>query len=275
MKAFKEILLYVYDVEDMHHMKPALEFTQASEGHILGMYAIEPVKSGFAISETRSALLETHWKEQKARASAAETQFGEMCQSCNGLQADWICLEGEPADLLMDQARYVDVLILRHGAADQAVTARMNFVEKAILAPGGPVILLPDNSTAKLTQGNKVVIAWDESREAARSVKDSMPLLATADSVDILTLYPPDEMDGQKGERLCQYLSKHGINAQAHILNGDSQKVGSILLDWVEQNNADLLIMGAYGHSRLREIVLGGSTNHILKNARVPVFMSH
>ena len=129
------------------------------------------------------------------------------------------------------------------------------------------------------TPGKRVLVAWDSSREAARAVNDSLPLLARADAVHVVSINPrghkPGELDRLPGADICLQLARHGVKAEAQHLVATDIEVGDLLLSRAADMGADLLVMGAYGHSRWREIVLGGATRQILGEMTVPVIMSH
>ena len=149
--------------------------------------------------------------------------------------------------------------------------------DEVVMAAGRPVLIVPYMGTHERT-GKRVVIAWNASREAARAVNDSLPLLETADEVHVLVL----DVDASNvenaplpGADICLHLARHGIDAQAHHVQATEIDVANLLLSQVADMDGDLLVMGGYGHSRLREIMLGGATRDVLAQMTVPVLMSH
>ncbi len=122
------------------------------------------------------------------------------------------------------------------------------------------------------------MVAWNASREAARAVRDAMPLLEQSQSVDLVT-FRPKSSQGAHGELpgadIALHLTRHGINVDVQQLGGTDIDVGNALLSHVADRGSDLLVMGGYGHSRLREFVLGGATRTILSSMTVPVLMAH
>ena len=129
--------------------------------------------------------------------------------------------------------------------------------------------------------GTRVMVAWDGGREAARAVGDALPLLARAESVAVLVINPSQDGHGeQPGADIALHLARHGITVEAqHLeaqhLEAQDLSVGDALLSRLADQDIDLLVMGAYGHSRLRELVLGGVTRKIFQQMTVPVLMSH
>ncbi|MBE9552893.1 MAG: universal stress protein, partial [Proteobacteria bacterium] len=122
--------------------------------------------------------------------------------------------------------------------------------------------------------GRNVLVAWNGSREAARAVSDAMPILEAADSIEVFAVEPRGIGD-IPGADIAQHLARHGLKTDAAKTAGLDIEVGDVLLNQVADGGADLIVMGAYGHSRMRELVLGGATRHILGHMTVPVLLSH
>jgi len=126
--------------------------------------------------------------------------------------------------------------------------------------------------------GKCVLVAWDASREAARAVADAMPLLAAADAVIVLAVDPQPGPDGHgeiPGADIALHLARHGVKAQIERTVSAGVPIGELLLSRAADLGADMLVMGAYGHSRVRELLLGGATRSILASMTIPVLMSH
>jgi nucleotide-binding universal stress UspA family protein len=122
------------------------------------------------------------------------------------------------------------------------------------------------------------VVAWDAGREAARAVNDALPILRRAKAVTVLSINPQPSYDGygeEPGADLAVHLARHGVKVEVQHSKGEEIGVGNAILSRLADHGADLLVMGAYGHSRLRELVLGGATRRILQSMTVPTFMSH
>jgi nucleotide-binding universal stress UspA family protein len=137
-----------------------------------------------------------------------------------------------------------------------------------LLLPG---TLLPE------TLGKRVVIAWNQGREAMAAVRRALPLLRKADLVNIVVVDPPayGPERSDPGGALCQMLVRHGVKAEVSVLARTMPRVSDVLVRHVRDQNADILVMGAYGHSRFREAILGGATRDMLELAQVPVFLAH
>lgn len=174
----------------------------------------------------------------------------------------------------------VDAVLQFGRLSDLTVVARPNVEEEgglttafdaALFDCGRPTLLVPTQPVADL--GTTVALAWDRSRESALAVGAALPLLSAADKVVILTAREPGS-DAEPSE-LAAYLALHGVEARTWAFTPGPGSLGEGLLDEAGKAGANLLVMGAYGHSRLREMVLGGVTRSILADADMPVFLMH
>ena len=144
-----------------------------------------------------------------------------------------------------------------------------------VLAAGRPALVIPYIGAGE-TLGERVLVAWDGGREAARAVNDALPLLERAASVGVLVINPSRGGHGeQPGADIALHLARHGISVDAEHLEARDISTGNALLSRLADQNIDVLVMGAYGHSRLREMVLGGVTRQVFQSMTVPVLMSH
>jgi nucleotide-binding universal stress UspA family protein len=149
-------------------------------------------------------------------------------------------------------------------------------LEAALFDGAAPVLLLPGTLLPE-TLGKRVVIAWNQGREAMAAVRRALPLLRKADLVNIVVVDPPayGPERSDPGGALCQMLVRHGVKAEVSVLARTMPRVSDVLVRHIRDQNADILVMGAYGHSRFREAILGGATRDMLELAQVPVFLAH
>ena len=151
--------------------------------------------------------------------------------------------------------------------------------EQVALSSGRPTLVVPYAGCFETT-GQRVIVAWDARREAARAISDALPLLQQADHVFAVSINPRvGEEEGEHGDLagadLALLLTRHGVSVQARPVINKAIGTADILLNQVADEAADLLVMGAYGHSRLRETILGGVTKYVLGHMTVPVLMAH
>jgi nucleotide-binding universal stress UspA family protein len=168
-------------------------------------------------------------------------------------------------------ARYFDATVLQQPGPKGADTS--DIIEAVLFGSGRPVFIVP--YIHEPPHLGTVLIAWDEGRPAARAVADALPLLTMADRVEIVTVGPSNGDQNSPSETMARHLARHGIEGQAVRLVGGAVGIANILLSHAADVDAGLIVMGGYGHSRLREIVLGGTTRTILQSMTVPVLMAH
>ncbi|MEZ5756087.1 MAG: universal stress protein, partial [Paracoccaceae bacterium] len=147
----------------------------------------------------------------------------------------------------------------------------------ALFEGQAPVLILPETGAGHAAAPRRIVIAWNQSAEAMVAVRKALPMLKQADMVNIAVIDPPQHgaERSDPGGMLCQMLVRHGVKAEVSVLARTLPRISEVLARHVRDMNADLLVMGAYGHSRFREAILGGATRNMLEQAEVPVLMAH
>jgi nucleotide-binding universal stress UspA family protein len=181
------------------------------------------------------------------------------------------CLTTDLPSLLVDHARLRDLTIIPVPESPDQWHA-----EALIFGAGRPVLVLPDAAASAELELNRIVVAWDFSRAAARAVSDAIPLLEKAREVCILTVTREKDLASRRSSsELARNLARHGIDVVAEDVDAAGQPIGNVLAAQLAARKADLLVMGAYGHTRFREFVLGGATRSILSRPPVPVLLSH
>lgn len=277
--ALKDLLVHVDGSKsNSARLDAAIRLAGEHDAHLAGLYVlpIRNVLPPFTEAHIPKEVLDAQKEAAREQAAAAEQAFTEATKRA-GLSAEWRAVEGDPASTLSLHARYVDLLLL--GQADDSDTCSLDqgLVEEVVLDAGRPVLMIPYIG-APDTIGKNVLVAWNGSREAMRAVHEAMPFLERADSVDVLSINPPKGRAGDgdiPGADLSLHLARHGVKARASHVEADDIDAGELLLSRAADQQADLIVMGAYGHSRYRELVLGGATRQILQSMTVPVLMSH
>ncbi len=227
-----------------------------------------PVGFGEGAAYVGPEVFEAQREANRLVRERVEASFRRLCDPSKMSVRD-LYEEGDAGELLVESARGADLTVLAQEGGPGLEALAPQPIHHVILSAGGPVLVLPP---AELGQdlGRRVVVAWNGSREAARAAKDALPFLAAANSVSLVAAGEDAAASLDVGMSL---LKRHGAKvALRQIELGRSH--GATLLDAATAENADLLVMGAYGHSRLREIVLGGATREVLRQAKVPVLLS-
>lgn len=226
-------------------------------------------------------LVERIEEDARAREDTAKQIFERFCErerlvitdnpaSQRGPSAAWRRQPGDEAYWVAEHGRSSDLLVIGRPAGDQGVSA--DTIETALLSSGRPVLIPPATPLAALPE--TIVIAWKAAPEAARAATAAMPFLALAKQVLILTVAEEQGLSDEEGARLTTSLRWHGLNASARHLQPDRLGAADTLLRAAGEQHA-LVVMGAYGHSRMREWIFGGFTRHVLRGAEVPVLMMH
>jgi nucleotide-binding universal stress UspA family protein len=255
----------------------AVSLASTFEAHVAGIAfvytAIIPVS---AVGYIPREVIDVQLRENEAAAKAAIGRFNAAVARA-GVSAEPLLLDGDVADAsrrFSRIARYFDVAVVGQPKPEASHVEAM-IAESTLFEAGRPVIMVPYVQRAPVKL-DKVMVCWDGGGSAARAVGDAMPLLKRARKVEIVIIAhergKPTEIDGVD---LGRHLARHGLNVAVERIPGGDINVGEALLSRAADSGADLMVMGGYGHSRLREFVLGGVTRSILHSMTVPVLMSH
>lgn len=214
----------------------------------------------------------------QARERAEETMSAVKQQFADaGLSVECCIEDGNLINTLGDYARYTDLLILGQSQPDDPDNVSASLADNLVLEGGAPCLVIPYIGS-RAAIGKHIMLAWNGSRESARAMKDALPLLKQADKVSVLMIKPKshDEESTQiQTKTMRAYLAAHDINSEFDICIDNHLDPGDVIIAESIDNDIDLIVMGAYGHSRLRELVLGGATHKLLQQMTVPVFISH
>lgn len=184
---------------------------------------------------------------------------------------------GALTDLVAQRARFADLVVLPRPYGNGQGAEAEATVEAALFEGRAPVLVVPDTGVGKAIAPRRVVVAWNQSAEAMSAVRRALPLIKAADTVNIAVIDPPTHgaERSDPGGMLCQMLVRHGARAEVSVLAKTMPRISDVIARHVRDMDADLLVMGAYGHSRFREAILGGATRNMLEQADVPVLMAH
>ncbi|NQV44463.1 MAG: universal stress protein [Rhodospirillales bacterium] len=221
-------------------------------------------------------------KEAVERARKSREIFDEVCSSqgiawvdgpsaTGGPTATWIEETGREDEVVAIRGRLADMIVVSRPTNETAVSATMT-LNAAMVETGRGVLVVPPGGSDGF--GKRVAISWNGSAEAARAVAAAMPLIEGAEKVLILTI-DGDSASPNAATQLNDYLAWHGVNAEIETTPVSESQVGATVLKRCGDWNADLLVMGAYTHSRLRQLIMGGVTRHVLAEATLPVVMVH
>lgn len=260
-----------------HRLAAARELAQRLGDSLAALYAATPclVEMPYPAGLTEAAAQLAAIDEE--RCSQALRVFDETMNT-PGPQATWArCIDAPVVGAFAQQALFADLLVLgQYDPADPAsASVPPDFPEAVLAASGRPALVVPYVRSAP-PLADTIVIAWKESREAARAVSAALPLLQRAQRVHVLA-WGEESLPPAEGGRLdlASYLGVHGVEATWHREGPEPSDIGEILLSRTFDLEADLLVMGCYGHARAREWILGGATRTILQSTTLPVLMAH
>jgi nucleotide-binding universal stress UspA family protein len=261
----------------------AAAIARPSEAHVVGLYVMPPLfMPSDVILPMGSDFYEMQIAEHRAQATRIQTSFERLTKG-EPYVAEWR-VYGDVraayesiADGVIDQSRAADIIVVSQAVDGEVPPMITDIPERVAIESGRPVLVIPANWSA-CDYGRDVAIAWNDSRESARAAFDALPLLERAKKVRLITVSEHATGSGANtipAAEAAASLARHGLEVEVETIGGDGRHSGSALLAKVVADGADMLVMGAYGHSRLREFVLGGVTRDVLRHMTVPVLMSH
>lgn len=293
--SYRSILVHVDDAPRVaERIRYAVELAMQDDGHLLGvaMTGISRTLYQNAILDEQDPNLALHLNFLRERANRSLEQFAPLVQRLGLQSLEQRVVDDDPGAGLSLLARHADLVVI--GQADPehvSTSAGSEFPAQVLTNSGRPVLVVPYAGLPPHPAGGphaparRVLVAWNASKEAARAVRDALPLLKRADAV-LIAVFDPDTEKALHGESpgadLLQYLGRHGVDADILVRQTQRSGVlkrpsgtGEALLSLAAEQNCDLMVLGAYGHSRFRETLLGGATRTVLESMTVPVFMAH
>ncbi|HML13705.1 MAG TPA: universal stress protein [Xanthobacteraceae bacterium] len=255
----------------------AVSIAEAFGAHVAAIgFAHDPIIPATLMGGIPADFIESQRAEAEASASAAIARFEEAARRA-GVSAESRLLAAsiaEASDQFGRIARRFDLAVVGQAEPDKASPEEL-IAESALFGGGRPVLVVPYIQTAGIKLG-KVLVCWDGSRSAARSAGDAMPFLARADEIEILIVSGErGKSDEIPGADIGQHLARHDLKVDVKRIVATESDVANTILSYVADSSADMIVMGGYGHSRLREFILGGVTRGILEAMTVPTLMSH
>ena len=272
----KTILVHVTnDEHGARNLDVACRLAEKHDAHVTGLHVmyldVVPAYDSPYV-QVPLEILEFKREVDQKNADGAKAIF-DKCLAKTSLSNEWRVTSGEIVLELAHQSRYADLTVVSNLDAEEAPVSIATLPADLVLASGLPVLAVPAVAPAS-TVGKRILVAWNASPQAARAVHDAMPLLERADSVRILVV-GKNEPDRILGADIGTHLARHGVKADVEQIEAVASPVEDIIVSAVKAHGADMVVAGAWGHSRLREWVLGGVTKYLLGNASVPLFLAH
>jgi nucleotide-binding universal stress UspA family protein len=274
--SYKSIITYMDDETDAAgRLDAAIAVARHFDAHLAVLAtAFEPDNFPAAYGEVPAAAI-AEWRERaerQARVLAERADEGLREAAVKGEAKPVVCSAGGLPRLFRSEALFADLVVLGPPEHGTGGAAAVDLIEDAVFYADAATLICP--ATMRKPSGEVVLIAWIGEREALRAVRRAMPFLRRASRIEIAMVDPPAS-EGSPGGDLALFLSRHGLKVEITTLAGGGEGASHTLRRHVMDLGADLLVMGAYGHSRLRELVLGGVTHEFLRDPPVATVMAH
>jgi nucleotide-binding universal stress UspA family protein len=255
----------------------AVSIAETFGAHVVGVSFAQAAIPSFVLADVPSDVLAAMLAENEAAARGAIDRFQEAVKRSNASTETRLVAESEigPPDAFSAMARRFDLSVVmqsdhRSGAHNDLI------IEGALFDSGRPLIVVPyiQKDGMKL---QRIVCCWDGSCTAARAINDALPVLKKAKSVELFIVANDKTRTERelRGADIAQHLARHDVKIEVEVMPAADIDVASVILSHTADCSADMIVMGGYGHSRLREFMLGGVTRGILETMTIPVFMSH
>lgn len=268
----KTVMLHVHDdAEQDNRLQIAIDLARLAGGHIACVqvaavepYVVDPYSGMFGIA----AIIDTIHDQDKLARQAIEARLRR-----EHVEWDWRCFDGSVAETLIGQSRLADIVIISQPGASRQINGQpLPIVGDVVLNTSAPVLVVPIGCQHFAVNG-ATMLAWNGSAEAAHAMRLTVPLLRRASCVHIVEV--TDDASGMPATDAATYLARHGVPCEVHDWPAKGRRTSVALLHAVAELDAGYLVMGAYGHSRLRETVLGGVTRELIQSTTVPLLLAH
>jgi nucleotide-binding universal stress UspA family protein len=254
----------------------AISLASLFEAHLSALaFAYEPPIGGSIFDGVTPSIIETWRSERRSEAEQARKRFDERARLA-GLRFDSRLMADDvarAAEAFGQIARHYDLSVVGQAEPD-ADMPEVLAVESALFDSGRPVLVVPYIQKSGIKLG-RVMVCWDGSRNAARAIADALPVLQRASNIEVVTVETKERRNELRGAQIAEHLARHGLKVELRPIVAPNGDVANVLLSQAADSDTDLIVMGGYGHTRLREFVLGGATRGILGAMTVPVLMSH
>jgi nucleotide-binding universal stress UspA family protein len=279
--AYKSISMIVTDAGcDEAALAAALAIARREDAHLdIHCMGIDPTRYEVAPMGATAVMLDTGVAEARERVeelaawARGRLPVDPVRAAVQPVVASSIGFDAMCARLL----RYSDLIVASRPYGPGKGTLQVSAVEAGLFGTDSAVLIVPPEGADFEKPFHRVVAAWDESDESLSAIRKAIPMLKKAEVVDIVMVDPPGHSPERSdpGGMLCVMLARHGIKGEVSILSRTLPRVSDVLVRFVRENGADAMVMGAYGHSRFREAIIGGPTRDLLEVAEVPLIMAH
>ena len=277
--AYSDIVVQLDVAASSHRYQIAAQLAARADGHVAGVYLKTSLINqysnigsiGYLPPVDLDLMIREHNQAQDDNAAKASAALAAAAMAA-GVACEWRTVSGDAPTDLVAEARRADLVVLPPPASAPAFSVDASAVD-ITLGAGGPVLVVPETG-APAQIGHRVLLAWNGSREAARALRDALPLMADGAVVEVRMARPKDAGD-QEPEALRRHLERHGLAVNLVSVVDEGQSIAGWLRAEAARTGCDLMVMGLYGHARLQEFVLGGVSRDMIHAPSIPLLLSH
>jgi nucleotide-binding universal stress UspA family protein len=276
----KNILLHLdHSSGCQNRLQTAFAMASNYDALITGLFVVpDYVVPSYVEAQISVDLITDVTEKALARARDTLSEYQKMAAAA-GVTMDAHVVEGQVIPILREHSKYSDLLMLGQDQPDDPDNASYGLAD-ALLFEGACACMMVPHSGKLALPGKRILLTWNASRESARALREAMPMLKTAETLVVLSS-EPDDADATiarghpHADELARFLESHGIESVSSGINDLDISASDAILGQAAEMDADMIVMGAYGHARLREIILGGVTRDLLKQSPIPLFLAH
>ena len=270
-----DILVHVRSAENEPlAVRAALALTQRLSGYLYGLY-VAPL-GAVAFSTPETVVFQATEADHLYRDALARSAWWQTTLDARGARGEWLVAQGEPVEALCHAARWCDLIVAERPTLNPDAPLGWGTVSRTVFGAGTPVLVVPE--TAQIgALGQNIVVAWNHSREAMRAIHGAVPVLMRAAQIVVLDGAPQQDRLGARHLPqldLRAWLARRGVKAEFRNFTPKND-FGAAILAAAHETQSDLIVMGAWGHSRIAELVLGGATRHLFQHSDLPLFVAH
>jgi nucleotide-binding universal stress UspA family protein len=279
--SYRTILMHCNDRRRIDELlEVGVDLAAKFQAHLTALSVVPPLAVvSTVVPDGMPVIVDEHCKLYREDSPAMRSAFESAVrgQAIVGQWCDEEAGEATVAERVLQHALTADLVVAMQTDPQWSRTLWLDIADRLVIESGRPVLIVP-NDSINAGVGNKVLVAWNARREAARAAFDALPILQRASEVRVVWVNPQSEQEVAQdipAADICAALARHGVKCEATEQIAPRTSVGETLLSCSRDMQADLLVMGCYGHSRLREFIFGGASRHVFAHMSLPVLMAH
>jgi nucleotide-binding universal stress UspA family protein len=253
----------------------ALALAERLGAYVCGIHVVAIAPTAFASPE--AVALQVHEADQMIEEADSHREEWLAALATRGLKGEWQVSQGDAVEVLCHASRWSDFVVVERPQLIPDAPTGWGVVSRTVFGAAAPVIVVPDSVTMERA-AEKIVVGWNRSREAMLAIRGALPLMRRAERVVVLEGEPVENPFGLRHLPqidLGAWLARHGVDAEFRAFDPPSKERAAALLEAAHGLDADLIVMGAWGHSRITELVLGGTTRHLFQSSDLPLLVAH